>query len=63
MQHMVIQAEIIFNRVDSTKENIGLTNFKGEYPTKRDVEIAKNYLTEEELNTLNGICLFRYCRN
>ena len=51
--HGYTAAEIIFNRVDSEKENIGLTNFKGEYPTKSDVEIAKNYLTEEELNTLN----------
>lgn len=35
------------------QQKIGLTNFKGEYPTKSNVEIAKNYLTEEELNTLN----------
>lgn len=46
-------AEIIFTRVDSEKENLGLTNFKGDYPTKSETEIAKNYLTEEELNTLN----------
>lgn len=46
-------AEIIFTRVDSEKENLGLTNFKGEYPTKSETEIAKNYLTEEEMNTLN----------
>lgn len=46
-------AEIIFNRVDSEKDNLGLTNFKGKYPTKSETEIAKNYLTEEELNTLN----------
>ena len=51
--HGYTAAEIIFNRVDSQKENIGLTNFKGQYSTKSDVEIAKNYLTEEELNTLN----------
>jgi len=48
-------AEIIFTRVDSEKENLGLTNFKGDYPTKSETEIAKNYLTEEELNTLNRI--------
>ncbi len=48
-------AEVIFNRVNSKKENIGLTNFKGEYPTKNETEIAKNYLTEEELNILNRI--------
>jgi len=46
-------AEVIFYRVDSKKENLGLTNFKGNYPTKSETEIAKNYLTEEELNTLN----------
>ena len=46
-------AELIFNRVDSKKQNLGLTNFKGEYPTKNETEIAKNYLTEEELNVLN----------
>ena len=46
-------AEVIFMRVDSEKEYLGLTNFKGDYPSIRDAEIAKNYLTEEELNTLN----------
>ena len=46
-------AEVIFNRVDANKENMGLTNFKGDIPTKHEVEIAKNYLTEEELSVLN----------
>lgn len=46
-------AEIIFLRVDSCKNNIGLTSFKGNLPTKSETEIAKNYLTEEELNILN----------
>ena len=46
-------AELIFTRVDSVKENLGLTNFKGKYPTRNETEIAKNYLTEEELNILN----------
>ena len=46
-------AEVIFNRVNSEKENLGLTNFKGDYPTKNETEKAKNYLTEEELNILN----------
>lgn len=46
-------AEIIFNRVDANKENIGLTYFKGDMPTRSEVQIAKNYLTEEELNILN----------
>lgn len=46
-------AEVIFNRVDSNKENIGLTHFKGNMPTKAETEIAKNYLSEEELKILN----------
>lgn len=46
-------AEVIFNRVDSQKENIGLTNFKGDIPTKTETEIAKNYLSEKELDMLN----------
>ena len=46
-------AEVIFYRVDSEKDYLGLTNFKGDYPTKSETEIAKNYLTEEELNILN----------
>ena len=46
-------AEVIFYRVDSEKDYLGLTNFKGEYPTKSETVIAKNYLTEEELNILN----------
>lgn len=58
-------AEIIFARVDSEKDYLGLTNFKGNYPTKSETEIAKNYLTEEELNTLNRmvISLLRCSRN
>ena len=46
-------AEVIFNRVDSEKENIWLTNFKGSMPTRAETEIAKNYLNEKELNLLN----------
>ena len=46
-------AEIIFKRVDANKKNLGLTNFKGDVPTRKETEIAKNYLTEEELNVLN----------
>ena len=48
-------AEVIFNRVDSNKENIGLTNFKGSIPTKAETEVAKNYLTLEELDFLNKL--------
>ncbi len=48
-------AEIIYQRADSSKQNMGLTNFKGIKPTKQEVQTAKNYLTEEELNVLNRI--------
>jgi len=51
--HGETAAEIVYKRVDSSKEHIGLTNFKGEIPTKKEVEIAKNYLAEDELNILN----------
>ncbi len=46
-------AGVIFNRVDSEKENIGLTNFRGNSPTRAETEIAKNYLSEKELDLLN----------
>lgn len=48
-------AEIVYNRVDSNKKNIGLTNFKGDIPTKKETEFAKNYLTFEELQVLNRL--------
>lgn len=44
---------MIFNRVDSEKENVGLTNLKGNSPTKAETEVAKNYLSEKELDLLN----------
>ncbi len=46
-------AEIVYERVDRSKQNLGLTNFKGLNPTKQEVGIAKNYLSEDELNLLN----------
>ena len=51
--HGETAAETIYKRVNSSKEHIGLTNFKGKKPTKKEIEIAKNYLSEEELNILN----------
>lgn len=48
-------AEIVYQRADSSKPNMGLTSFKGSKPTKAETEIAKNYLNEEELNMLNRI--------
>ena len=53
--HGETAAETIYKRVDSAKEHIGLTSFKGELPTKQETEIAKNYLSEEELNILNRL--------
>jgi hypothetical protein len=47
--------EVIYNRADAEKEFMGLTNFKGEQVTKKDTEIAKNYLNEQELKVLNNI--------
>ncbi|HET7116253.1 MAG TPA: virulence RhuM family protein [Hanamia sp.] len=46
-------AEVIYNRIDAGKPNLGLTNFKGKKPTQQETEIAKNYLNEKELNLLN----------
>src|SRR3990167_914890 len=48
-------AEIVANRVDSKKPNVGLTNFRGVKPTKEEVTIAKNYLDEQELLVLNNL--------
>ena len=48
-------AEIIKGRADSTKLNMGLTNWRGEKPRKQDVSIAKNYLNEDELLALNNL--------
>ena len=53
--HNNTAAEIIYQRVDATKQNLGLSNFKGSKPTKQEAEIAKNYLNEKELNILNRI--------
>lgn len=51
--HENTAAEVIYHRVDNKKPMIGMTNFKGNYITKDDVKIAKNYLTETELQRLN----------
>ena len=51
--HKHTAAELIYERVDNNKINVGMTNFKGMYATKSDVVIAKNYLTERELTVLN----------
>ena len=51
--HKHTAAEVIDERVDSEKQMVGMTNFKGDYLTKSDVGIAKNYLTERELTVLS----------
>jgi hypothetical protein len=46
-------AEVIYQRIDAEKPNLGLTHFKGAKPSRQEVQTAKNYLTEKELNLLN----------
>ena len=53
--HGKTAAELVYERADAKKPNMGLTNFKGNYITSDDVKVAKNYLSEEELNILNLI--------
>lgn len=48
-------AEIVSERANSKKPNMGLTNWKGTKPRKQDVVVAKNYLNEEELSALNNL--------
>lgn len=51
--HGQTAAEVIYQRIDANKANLGLTSFKGEHPTKKETEVAKNYLNEKELDVLN----------
>lgn len=51
--HEHTAAELIYDRVDNEKPYVGMTNFKGDYVTIDDVRIAKNYLSEIELQRLN----------
>ena len=53
--HGKTAAEVIYNRVDSKKDYMGLMSFSGEHPTLAEVKIAKNYLNEKELKALNQI--------
>lgn len=48
-------AELIYHRADATKDNMGLTSWRGEHVQKADVTIAKNYLSKEEIDSLNQI--------
>lgn len=53
--HGQTAAEIIYKRSDSSKEFMGLTTFTGDFPTKKDIGVAKNYLTADELEILNRL--------
>lgn len=53
--HSHTAAEIINSRADATKDNMGLTSWKGAIVRKGDVDIAKNYLSKDELEALNRI--------
>lgn len=53
--HHLTASELVYNRVDSNKDFMGLTTFKGELPTLKEAMIAKNYLDEKELKTLNNL--------
>ena len=48
-------AEVVYRRADASKPHMGMTAWSGETPRKADAEIAKNYLSEKELDTLNRI--------
>lgn len=53
--HGQTTAEVVYQRADAEKENMGLTSWSGNVPTKKEAAIAKNYLTSEELDILNRI--------
>lgn len=53
--HHSTASELIYDRVDSKKDFMGLTTFKGDLPSKEEAKIAKNYLDEKELRTLNNL--------
>ena len=53
--HRHTAAEIVYQRADAEKENMGLTSWEGKKIKRADTEIAKNYLTQTELDALNKI--------
>lgn len=53
--HKHTAAEVIYERADAEKENMGLTSWEHDEIRRSDVEVAKNYLTEQELDALNKI--------
>lgn len=48
-------AEVIYERADATQPFMGLKSFSGNFPTEKDIRIAKNYLDENELKILNNL--------
>ena len=48
-------AEVVYDRADATKPFMGMQAFTGDFPTAKDIGIAKNYLTEDELKILNNL--------
>ena len=48
-------AEVIYERADAEKPFMGLTSFPGDFPTMKDISVAKNYLSEDELKILNNL--------
>ena len=48
-------AEVIYERADADKPFMGLTAFSGDFPTAKDITVAKNYLSEDELKILNNL--------
>jgi len=53
--HGQTAAEVIYNRADADKPFMGLTSFSGELPTSKDISVAKNYLSADELKILNNL--------
>ena len=53
--HKHTAAEVIYQRADADKDNMGLTSWAGKEIKRSDVEVAKNYLNEKEIDALNKI--------
>ena len=53
--HHHTAGELIYSRVDGDKDFMGLSTFKGELPTLEEAKVAKNYLSAEELKSLNAL--------
>ena len=55
--HKHTAVEVIYQRADADKDNMGLTTWSGNHIKRSDVEVAKNYLDEKELDALNKIVM------